>query len=60
MTTTPQRKSVEEVADDFRKQFDELRLKSLKQSMQNMERELIRDFWRNSITIIKEVFKKQS
>jgi len=59
MTTTPQRKSVE-VADDFRKQFDELRLKSLKQSMQNMERELIRDFWRNSITIIKEVFKKQS
>ena len=42
---TTKHTTVEEIADDFRKQFDELGLKPPKNSMKNIERELIIDYW---------------
>lgn len=38
-------KQGEEIAEDFRTQFDELSLKPPKNSMKNLERELIIDYW---------------
>ena len=42
--------SVEEVANDFGKQFDELKMKPPKNSMPGLERELLKDFMRKSLT----------
>lgn len=39
-----------EFEDEFRKQFDELGLKFPKNSMKNLERELILDYWRKKIS----------
>jgi len=35
----------EEIREEFRKQFDELKLKPPKGSIKNLERELILDYW---------------
>lgn len=40
---------LENLEDRFRKEFDELKLKPPKNSMPNLERELIIDFWRKAI-----------
>lgn len=37
--------------EKFRKQFDELGLKQPKNSMKNLERELIIDYWRKQTTL---------
>jgi len=42
--------SVEEVANDFGKQFDELKMKPPKNPMPGLERELLKDFMRKSLT----------
>ena len=42
--------SVEEVADDFGEQFDELKMKPHKPSMPGLERELLKDFMRKALT----------
>ena len=47
MTKIP---SVEEVVDNFGKQFDELKMKPSKKSMPGLERELLKDFMRKAIT----------
>ena len=47
MTKIP---SVEEVVDNFGKQFDELKMKPSKKSMPGLERELLKDFMRKALT----------
>ena len=42
--------SVEEVADNFGKQFDALKMKPSKKSMPGLERELLKDFMRKALT----------
>lgn len=42
--------NIEKTEEQFRKQFDELGLKPPKDSMPNLERELIIDFWRKALT----------
>jgi len=42
--------SVEEVVDNFGKQFDELKMKPSKKSMPGLERELLKDFMRKALT----------
>ena len=51
MTKIP---SVEEVANDFGKQFDELKMKPPKNSMPGLERELLKDFMRKALTAERE------
>ena len=41
--------SVEEVVDNFGKQFDELKMKPPKKSMPGLERELLKDFMRKAL-----------
>jgi len=41
--------TIEDLEEDFRKQFDELKLKPPKNSMPGLERELIIDYWRKAI-----------
>ena len=47
MTKTP---SVEEVVDNFGKQFDALKMKPSKKSMPGLERELLKDFMRKALS----------
>ena len=47
MTKIP---SVEEVVDNFGKQFDALKMKPSKKSMPGLERELLKDFMRKALT----------
>jgi len=51
MTKIP---SVEEVVDNFGKQFDALKMKPPKKSMPGLERELLKDFMRKSLTAERE------
>jgi hypothetical protein len=51
--------SVEEVVDNFGKQFDELKMKPSKKSMPGLERELLKDFMRKALTAEREAGREE-
>ena len=51
---------VEEIVEEFRNQFDELGLKPPKNSMKNLERELIVNYWVNALTTHTKEVREQT
>ena len=57
--TKQQIPSVEEVVDNFGKQFDALKMKPSKKSMPGLERELLKDFMRKALTAEREAGREE-